>query len=530
MPEVNSRNFFVGPKTISQRDRFFGRETEITRLTHRLLAERIVLMYSPSGAGKSSLIAAGVLDEFTRVTNAEFHILPTVRLHLTTNGAGHAASPFSQAAVRCLLGSQEAPDGSLPFDSIASLVGYSKEAAAKARGNTEVCLLLVFDQFEECLTLLPDRLDAAAALFDDLSRVLDDENVWALFAIREDLLAPILDLGRRLPTRFRHTFRLDFLRGEDAKVVVEKTLALGGYTLEKNALKELVDDLTLVNVQDQHGNFRWRPGEYVEPLHLQVVWTYILNQLPPGKNLISRQELKRSMAEGIASVSTPGAGLVASVFGGNGECTAPISRVDDALAAYYAGELSRICRGNIEQERDLRFWIEEKLIDAKRTRIPVRQGTEQTDGLENASVEMLYEAYIVRKERRLNAFWYELAHDRLVQPILLDNAKWFEAKLGPVAQRYRRWKQTGKLDRYLLTRRELRTARRQEAIIGHASPGEQEFIQKSRESARRAIVRFWMAIVIPLLFGTGVTAFLAKSKLDAQRLSHLRQFSALRPL
>jgi hypothetical protein len=63
MPEISSqrRNPYVGPKPFEAGEPLFGRDREVLELRYLLTAERIVLLYSPSGAGKSSLVNAGLL-------------------------------------------------------------------------------------------------------------------------------------------------------------------------------------------------------------------------------------------------------------------------------------------------------------------------------------------------------------------------------------------------------------------------------------------------------------------------------------
>ena len=56
-------NPFVGPRPLAKTNPIFGRDREITELRHRLISERLVLLHSPSGAGKSSLINAGLIPE-----------------------------------------------------------------------------------------------------------------------------------------------------------------------------------------------------------------------------------------------------------------------------------------------------------------------------------------------------------------------------------------------------------------------------------------------------------------------------------
>jgi len=53
---------YIGPRPFSRADSglFFGRQAEINSLTDRALANLAILVYAPSGAGKSSLIHAGL--------------------------------------------------------------------------------------------------------------------------------------------------------------------------------------------------------------------------------------------------------------------------------------------------------------------------------------------------------------------------------------------------------------------------------------------------------------------------------------
>jgi len=62
MPEAALRaNPFVGPRPFHFGEWLFGRGKEVPDLYYLLNAERIVMLHSPSGAGKSSLVQAGLL-------------------------------------------------------------------------------------------------------------------------------------------------------------------------------------------------------------------------------------------------------------------------------------------------------------------------------------------------------------------------------------------------------------------------------------------------------------------------------------
>src|SRR5690349_12629749 len=80
-------NPYPGPQpfTRDQRDYFFGRDAEARELATLLVAERVVLLYSPSGAGKTSLIQARLLDALEQ---KRFEVLPVVRVGQPPEAAG----------------------------------------------------------------------------------------------------------------------------------------------------------------------------------------------------------------------------------------------------------------------------------------------------------------------------------------------------------------------------------------------------------------------------------------------------------
>lgn len=60
-PDINPH---IGPRPFEPGEPLFEREHELTELQYLLAAERIVLLHSPSGAGKSSLLRAGLRGRF----------------------------------------------------------------------------------------------------------------------------------------------------------------------------------------------------------------------------------------------------------------------------------------------------------------------------------------------------------------------------------------------------------------------------------------------------------------------------------
>ncbi len=71
---------FVGPRPFEKEDsdRFFGRTRETEELLSLIIAHRAVLVYAQSGAGKSSLLRAGVIP---RLEDQQYRVLRSARVH-----------------------------------------------------------------------------------------------------------------------------------------------------------------------------------------------------------------------------------------------------------------------------------------------------------------------------------------------------------------------------------------------------------------------------------------------------------------
>ena len=84
-------NPFVGPRALRSGEALYGRDREVRRLTNLLVAERIVLLYSPSGAGKTSLIEAGLAPALRR---RKFQVSPLIRVSQLTGGQLRRPEPL----------------------------------------------------------------------------------------------------------------------------------------------------------------------------------------------------------------------------------------------------------------------------------------------------------------------------------------------------------------------------------------------------------------------------------------------------
>src|SRR5215216_4808729 len=74
-----TQEVYVGPRPFerSERNLFFGRDQEISELLSLVTSCRVILCYAPSGAGKTSLINAGLQP---RLETEGFEVLPSTRV------------------------------------------------------------------------------------------------------------------------------------------------------------------------------------------------------------------------------------------------------------------------------------------------------------------------------------------------------------------------------------------------------------------------------------------------------------------
>ncbi len=164
-----STNPYVGPRAFGHGDKLYGRDRELLELSDLLVAERIVVLHSPSGAGKTSLIQAE--DGLLRVLKRQrFSPLPPVRVNLQPLGKPAVAGRYAYSIMESLE-SARGTKRQMTSEQLAgmSLAQYLKDAyQTSGDGGTSEPLVLILDQFEEVFTLDPTDVDGRIQFFSDL--------------------------------------------------------------------------------------------------------------------------------------------------------------------------------------------------------------------------------------------------------------------------------------------------------------------------------------------------------------------------
>jgi WD40 repeat protein len=403
--EVALRDPFPGPRPLQAEDKLFGRDGELLQLHDLLVAHRIVLLYSPSGAGKSSLLEAGLRP---MLEEERFHVVGPLRVGQAVGDHDpQLGNPYLSSVVASL-------PSSAPADSAAGTADGLKERLRALETAVEgKPLVLVFDQFEELLTTtvgddlaVVDRI--RAEFLQEIGDALRDKSRWAVFAMREDYIAALDPFLHLMPTQLSTRFRIDLLRHDQALEAVKGPVS-DLRPFQDDAAEALVTDLRMVRMPQRGGGFAIAPGRFVEPLHLQLVCRRLWVDTS-GQTEIRVEDVRRGGAE-------PSGG------GGGKDGRPDLSSVERALSDYYAEQVRAIGKEHRVDEGRLRGWFDRQLIvgDHRGRTLEGPLGATPPD---DPLLEGIVDSHLVRTSKSADAVWYELAHDRLIEPVTRSNRDW----------------------------------------------------------------------------------------------------------
>lgn len=424
------QNPYVGPRTFSQQeaDRFFGREREARELHSLVISERLVLFYAQSGAGKSSLINARLVPQ---LRESGFPVLPTGRVSgELPEGIENVDNIYIFNLLLSLDESDGAPDRftdmslSTFLTSLTSLDGthyyFDEDAATELDAEEEDFesspYVLIIDQFEEIVTTHPARWEDRADFFRQLAQAMDnDPYLWVILTLREDYVAPLDPYTPLLPANLRARFYMQRMDYETALEAVSKPAEKFRRPFANGVAENLVDNLRQIRVYGgaQAESGKTELGQFVEPVQLQVVcyqlWENLQGQ-PLGQ--ISQENLEQ------------------------------LGDVDEALAEFYEQAVAEVVDQTDVSQIELRNWFEEQLITEAGTRGTVYRGATHTGSIPNRAVDLLSSKFLLRSEVRTGGTWYELVHDRFIEPILQANHEWRERQ--PLLRVAQNWDDAGR--------------------------------------------------------------------------------------
>jgi tetratricopeptide (TPR) repeat protein len=416
---------YVGPKSFEEKDKdlFFGRDAEANDFFSLIVAHQVVLIYAQSGAGKTSLLNAKIIPS---LKGKGYEVLPLARVQGIQTDEASNIYVFNTLQ-SWSSGKNEESDNLADL----SLAKFLKKRSHAQRlkdvpvneGDNghpsqepeeeepwELPRIAVFDQFEELFTSYPHRWQQREEFFKQVREALDDDYLLrVVFLMREDYIAELDPYVCFLPGNLRVRERLERLDEDAALEAVVKPLQF--------TKRKFGDGVAHTLVQNLMKSSNGRPGveQFVEAVQLQVVCQSLWQSLEPKDTVITKDHLE--------------------------EC----GDVDQALMSFYEKSIRNIVgedgladgKQRIT-EGDLRRWFEKILITPEQKRATVDRREKHTGGMPNDTVVVpLERVQLIKGEWRAGARWYELSHDRFIDPILTSNRNWL-AKQSLAAQTHQR--------------------------------------------------------------------------------------------
>ncbi len=241
---------------LSDAEIFYGRSGAITSVLHRLGRGPLTILHSESGAGKSSLIQAGIMPRLITAGQLPVFLRP------------YNASPV-QVVKRAFLADPSAASQL----AAAPLREFLRQANDILGASVTVYLIL--DQAEELFTQLADS--ARTQFVAELAECLDDEslNVRWLLALRTEFFGHLANFRPQVRNPYDNDFRLNRLTRAEAAEVVSEPAGRLGLSFEAGLIETILQDLGRDNLP---------------PPQLQLVCSGLYDELPAGAKRFTRTQ------------------------------------------------------------------------------------------------------------------------------------------------------------------------------------------------------------------------------------------------
>ncbi|HKH44291.1 MAG TPA: hypothetical protein VKM72_06485, partial [Thermoanaerobaculia bacterium] len=376
----------------SDRELFFGRETETQEILRLALRERLTVLFGLSGLGKTSLLSAGLFPLLRRE-----NVLP-VYIRLDWSGSEDARRTLSDQVRQAI--AREATEAGIEvpaFHEAETLWESLHRQGAElwSPRNRIVTPLLVFDQFEEIFTLgrgnaaraqeaeaflteladlcegsvpagLRARLEADPSATRDFSFTRHPYKI--LLSLREDFLPELEGLRGRIRSIVQNRFRLRRMNGDNALRVITQA---GGHLVEPDAPERIVRFVA------------GRESDEIPQTELEIE--------PALLSVVCRELNNKRRAQGLPRIT-------ADLVRGNR---------DEILSGLYERSV-----GDLGPE--VRSFIEERLLTKSGFRDSVAlENAVELPGVTREALDKLTDRRLLRIEDRAGMQRLELTHDVL---------------------------------------------------------------------------------------------------------------------
>ena len=245
---------------------FFGRTNAIKELHTKVIRNRMTVVYARSGAGKTSLLNAGLSPQ----------LIEEARLPVCVHIRPYEENPVRAVKLAIISASLGPWPKLLSELSLHDFLGLV--CSHLSRDTLE--LVVIFDQFEQFLVSLPEsavRLPFIKVLGD----CYDDEALRVRFviALRQENLGDLGELEPCIPQIFANLYQLSPMTQDDVKEAILGPIAAkqNDVSMEPALLETLLNKLATKDT---------------ELAHVQIVCAKLYDSLPAGEKVLSLSQYK----------------------------------------------------------------------------------------------------------------------------------------------------------------------------------------------------------------------------------------------
>jgi hypothetical protein len=389
-------------------DIFCGRDTESQVVTRLALSHRLLVLFGPSGAGKTSLLLAGVLPRLL----AEDYTYVYVRV---------LDDPFS--AVRKAVAARA---GRTDWRSGVDLRAFFDKVLAPADK-----LVVVLDQLEELF--LRSGTGKRSSFFREIAIALENpgREIRFVFVLREDYLANLDEAREYISDVFANSFRLAVMDRSNARVAITEPAARAGVTVEPTLVNMLVGEERRAAGTRPIGDLIEADGR-VSPAALQIVLDRLYREsLPPNHpvdvspptglvlTLDTYMDIRHSLDEGGQIQELSGAKAILAEYVSEGLARLPglKNETDDVLLNADEDVGEAILKAMVTSHATKTALTQEEILDLLDEMGIIRSDDEIDRRLVENTRLGLEQVRLVRGFERDGLAYYELIHDHIAAEI-----------------------------------------------------------------------------------------------------------------
>ncbi len=342
---------------------FFGRDTAIDGMLDRAPFSKLTILHAESGAGKTSLIRAGLMPR----------LLAGGYLPLYT--AVRVSTP--DLALKNLLLHDESKTAGLQAGSLRAYL----RAIAKVIGDKRE-IFIFFDQFETFFTDVIDET-ARATFIQEIAACIDDETlqVRVILAMRTEYFGMVASFQPAIEQPFNQEFLLRRLKRDEAEQALTLPANEQDYSFEAGLVDDILNDLGDEN-------------NAIAPPQLQLVGTALIEGLPEDRKNLTFADYE-------------GAGRARGVLGSY------LQRILNKLPAEQRQVARLIIEGLVRQDQTRDVKTAQRLNDELAS---IGQDTSLLETI----LHRLRESHVLRLLETSDGPAYELVHDYLAAQVQLD--------------------------------------------------------------------------------------------------------------